>query len=515
MINYIKQENQGGSIMKKPVISIILGISLLLLAIVSVLLFRQISTQSPNPFTNQDNGTPQMGMNPNMGMGGEVTMELVPSKQETKELALPPLLEGTLSSDGSISYTIATQEGGTQFKEGNATQTFGYNGSYLGPIIRIRKGQNVHLTTVNKLEENTSFHWHGLKIPSNVDGGPHSPIKPNGTATVDFTVMQEAATLWFHPHPEGRTGEQVYNGLAGLIYVEDENSDSLDLPKDYGINDFPIIVQDRFFDEDNQFNYQDIQNMDGTQGDTLLVNGTINPYIEVKNEKIRLRLVNGSNARNYQFNLSSKENFYQIASDGGFLNEPIQMDTLQLVPGERAEIVVDVSDYKKGDNVKLMNGNAEVLSINVVEGINSEIKALPKTLNKISTSFNSVSVPDKELTFSGMGNMVAINGKQFDMERIDLQAKTGTKEIWEINNSNDMMGGMIHPFHLHGVQFKVLDRNGKVPPANEQGWKDTIALYPGEKVQIEVEFPEKGIFMYHCHILEHEDNGMMGQIIVE
>lgn len=96
------------------------------------------------------------------------------------------------------------------------------------------------------MKENTSFHWHGLKIPSNVDGGPHSPIKPNGTATVDFTVMQEAATLWFHPHPEGRTGEQVYNGLAGLIYVEDENSDSLDLPKDYGMNDFPIIVQDRF-----------------------------------------------------------------------------------------------------------------------------------------------------------------------------------------------------------------------------------------------------------------------------
>src|SRR5699024_4532833 len=103
----------------------------------------------------------------------------------------------------------------------------------------------------------------------------------------------------------------------------------------------------------------------------------------------------------------------------------------------------------------------------------------------------------------------------FDMDRMDLQAKTGTTEIWEINNLNDMMGGMIHPFHLHGVQFKVLDRNGKIPPANEQGWKDTIALYPGEKVQIEVEFSKKGIFMYHCHILEHEDNGMMGQIIVE
>lgn len=506
--------------MKKNTLITLLIVSLILLIVVSITL---ILIYNKTNFSLNDDNEEQIGMfnnetNSMMGngqMGSNNSLDIINNSQVQNKLKLPQLLESDQETSTDIFYTITTQSGTTAFKDGSLTETYGYNGSYLGPIIRIRKGQNVHLTTINKLKENTSFHWHGLKIPSNVDGGPHSPIKPNGTANVNFTVMQEAATLWFHPHPEGLTGEQVYNGLAGLIYVEDENSDSLDLPKDYGINDFPIIVQDRFFDEDNQFNYQDIQNMDGTQGDTLLVNGTINPYIEVKNEKIRLRLVNGSNARNYQFNLSSKESFYQIASDGGFLNKPVQMDTLQLVPGERAEIVVDVSDYKKGDNVKLMNGNAEVLSIKVVEEINSEVGSLPKNLNSISNDFDKVSVPDKKITFSGMGNMVAINGKQFDMDRMDLQAKTGTTEIWEINNLNDMMGGMIHPFHLHGVQFKVLDRNGKIPPANEQGWKDTIALYPGEKVQIEVEFSKKGIFMYHCHILEHEDNGMMGQIIVE
>ena len=507
--------------MKKNTLITLLIVSLILLIVVSITL--TLIYNKTNFYLNNDNNEERIGMSNNetnsmMGndqMESSNIIDIINNYQIESKLKLPQFLESDQETSTDIFYTIKTQSGTTAFKDGSLTETYGYNGSYLGPIIRIRKGQNVHLTTINKLKENTSFHWHGLKIPSNVDGGPHSPIKPNGTATVDFAVMQEAATLWFHPHPEGRTGEQVYNGLAGLIYVEDENSDSLDLPKDYGINDFPIIVQDRFFDEDNQFNYQDIQNMDGTQGDTLLVNGTINPYIEVKNEKIRLRLVNGSNARNYQFNLSSKESFYQIASDGGFLNKPVQMDTLQLVPGERAEIVVDVSDYKKGDNVKLMNGNAEVLSIKVVEEINSEVGSLPKNLNSISNDFDKVSVPDKKITFSGMGNMVAINGKQFDMDRMDLQAKTGTTEIWEINNLNDMMGGMIHPFHLHGVQFKVLDRNGKIPPANEQGWKDTIALYPGEKVQIEVEFSKKGIFMYHCHILEHEDNGMMGQIIVE
>lgn len=507
--------------MKKNTLITLLIVSLILLIVVSITL--TLIYNKTNFYLNNDNNEERIGMSNNetnsmMGndqMESSNIIDIINNYQIESKLKLPQFLESDQETSTDIFYTIKTQSGTTAFKDGSLTETYGYNGSYLGPIIRIRKGQNVHLTTINKLKENTSFHWHGLKIPSNVDGGPHSPIKPNGTATVDFAVMQEAATLWFHPHPEGRTGEQVYNGLAGLIYVEDENSDSLDLPKDYGINDFPIIVQDRFFDEDNQFNYQDIQNMDGTQGDTLLVNGTINPYIEVKNEQIRLRLVNGSNARNYQFNLSSKEKFYQIASDGGFLNEPVQMDTLQLVPGERAEIVVDLSDYKNGTIVQLMDGNAEVLSIKVVEEINSEVGSLPKTLNAISNDFDKVSVPDKKITFSGMGNMVAINGKQFDMDRMDLQAKIGTTEIWEINNLNDMMGGMIHPFHLHGVQFKVLDRNGKIPPANEQGWKDTIALYPGEKVQIEVEFSKKGIFMYHCHILEHEDNGMMGQIIVE
>lgn len=505
--------------MKKNNLITLFLFSLILLIVVSIILILNFNKTTPFLTNNEDRtGIFNNNTNSMMGngqMGPNNIADLITDPQIQNKLKLPPLLESDQETPTDIFYTLTTQSGTTAFKDGPLTETYGYNGSYLGPVLRIRKGQDVHLTTINKLNENTSFHWHGLKIPSNVDGGPHSPIQPGGTATVDFTVMQEAATLWFHPHPEARTGEQVYNGLAGLIYIEDENSDALDLPKDYGVNDFPIIVQDRFFDEKNQFNYQDIRNINGTHGDTLLVNGTIGPYIEVKSEQIRLRLVNGSNARNYQFNLSNEESFSQIASDGGFLNEPIQMDTLQLVPGERAEIAIDLSDYKNGDTLQLMDRNAEVLSIKIVEEIDFDSVPLPETLNDSSTNFDTVSVPDKELTFSGMGNMVAIDGKQFDMNRIDLRAKKGIPEIWEITNLNDMMSNMIHPFHLHGVQFKVLDRNGEIPPLNEQGWKDTIALYPGETVRIEVEFSKEGIFMYHCHILEHEDNGMMGQIIVE
>ena len=196
------------------------------------------------------------------------------------------------------------------------------------------------------------------------------------------------------------------------------------------------------------------------------------------------------------------------------MNEPIPMESLQLVPGERAEIIVDLSSYSIGESIQLMEENVSVLTLNVTEETTEDIPPLPNTLNSISSG-EEKETPDKEITFSGMGNMVAIDGKQFDMDRMDLRAKVGTKEVWKIDNAPDMMGGMIHPFHLHGVQFKVLNRNGETPPENEKGWKDTIALYPGESVEIEVEFPEKGIFMYHCHILEHEDNGMMGQVLVE
>lgn len=447
-----------------------------------------------------------------MDMNHDTNTEFTQNNQDENKLAIPQMLEPDKSTKSDIYYTITAQQGETAIKEGEMTKTLGYNGTFLGPVVKVRKGQNVHIKTINQLSEETSFHWHGLKIPSDSDGGPHQPIAANGTADINFTVNQEAATLWFHPHPEGKTAKQVYEGLAGLIYVEDENSDKLDIPKEYGINDIPVIVQDRTFDKDNQLNYEQDYQSDGIQGDTLLVNGTINPYINIKSEKIRLRLLNGSNARNYNFTLDDHSSFYQIASDGGFLEEPVKMNSLSLTPGERAEIIVDASQYKKGDQIKLMNDGTTVLSMNVTEKIKEDIM-LPQKLNTIAQDDVS-DLPVQKITLSGMHMMVSINGKQFDMERIDLEKKQGEKEIWEVYNAPDMMGGMIHPFHIHGVQFKILSRNGDAPPKNEQGWKDTVKLNPDETVRLEVEFQENGIFMYHCHILEHEENGMMGQVKV-
>ena len=219
------------------------------------------------------------------------------------ELIIPPVLKS--NNEEKTEYTLRAQTGQTEIFDGVQTKTYGYNGSFLGPMLQFKKGDTVTINLVNELDEDTTFHWHGLEVPGNVDGGPHNVLKPGEESTIEFEVTQEAATLWFHPHPKGKTSEQVYNGLAGLIYINDENSENLGLPNDYGENDIPLIFQDRVFDDEKQLNYKSAANEDGTVGNTSLINGTLNPKLTVNKEKVRLRLLNGSNARNYTFKLNT------------------------------------------------------------------------------------------------------------------------------------------------------------------------------------------------------------------
>ena len=430
------------------------------------------------------------------------------------DLIIPPVLEH--EDDEGIVYNIEAQEGSTEFFDGYQTETYGYNGSFLGPVIRVNRGETVKIRTSNKLSDETTFHWHGLELPGEADGGPHQNLKSGESKIIEFKVDQEASTLWFHPHPEGKTSEQVYKGLAGLIYIDDENSKSLGLPSDYGVNDIPLIIQDKKFDDHKQLNYQKAKNEDGTIGDALLINGTLNPKLTVNNEKVRLRILNGSNARNYTFKLSTGNSFVQIATDGGFLNKPVTLNEITLTPSERAEIIVDFSGYDSASDVALINEDETIL---LPFAINNQLivsRNIPESLNDFAVTDEERNLPiSKKLELFGMGNMVTINGKQFDMERIDFTQKQGVTEIWEIYNKPDMMGGMIHPFHIHGTQFKIISVDGIEPPENEHGWKDTVAIQPGEKIKLAVKFKNKGIYMFHCHVLEHEDNGMMGQVKVE
>lgn len=436
---------------------------------------------------------------------------------DTKPLPIPPLLKDQNPDPNKAEFNLTAQQGSMEFFKGKKTETYGYNGNYLGPVIRVRKGEEVSIKVKNELKESTTVHWHGLEVNGDQDGGPHQGIQPGQTWNPQFTINQPAATLWYHPHLINKTAEHVYKGLAGLFYIDDDVSDKLNVPQKYGVDDIPLVIQDRQFDANGTFRYQlgmpDI--MMGLQGNTILVNGAVNPYLNVPAGKVRLRLLNGSNARTYEFHLSNNSQFTQIASDGGLLPEPVSMSKVVLGAGERAEIIVDFSSLKKGDSLFLMDQDTKFMKL-IVNSRGKNTYEIPQKLVDMPKLDPTAAVRTRQFVFQGMGSNVNINGKQMDMNRIDEELKLHDTEIWEISNeSGGMMGGMAHPFHAHGVQFQILDRDGNPPPANESGWKDTILVYPGEKVRAIATFDHSGTFMYHCHILEHEDAGMMGQFKVE
>lgn len=442
-------------------------------------------------------------------------------EESTNTLPIPPLLEDKNPEKGKAEFDLKVQYGKTKFKNGYEADTLGYNGNYLGPVIRVNRGDDVKINVTNTLNEPTTIHWHGLEVPAEMDGGPHQMVEPNTTWKPYFTIDQPAATLWYHPHLMYTTGEQVYKGLSGLFYIEDETSKNLNIPKEYGVDDIPLIIQDKRLTDKGDIPYAlDMGDMmNGFLGDTVMINGAINPELNVKNTLVRLRLLNGSNARTYSFNFGGSK-FYQIASDGGFLEESVQMQQLSLSPAERAEILIDLSNYKIGEKIFLRDGNYNLMTITIVADRNKDQNiVIPKKLVEIEDYNKDDIIRSREFIMSGMGPMVAINGKQMDMNRIDEELKLGELEEWVIISDPSGMGMMgnstPHPFHVHSVQFRIIERNKQIPPPNERGWKDTVMVDDGEEVRILVKFKNTGLFMYHCHILEHEDAGMMGQFLVE
>ncbi|WP_251129516.1 MULTISPECIES: multicopper oxidase domain-containing protein [unclassified Exiguobacterium] len=440
-------------------------------------------------------------------MGHGTTQAIEASDEPEQSLPIPSPLKPDRVTDSTVYYTVVADEGTSRFfQNGKSTETLGYNGNLLGPMLELPKGKTVVIDTINRLDEPTTFHWHGLVIPAEMDGGPHQAVAAGDRAQVRLDIDQEPSTLWFHPHPMGATAEQVYKGLAGLLYVTDDAQSGL--PNDYGVDDIPLIVQDRLFTKDGELDYDAHMNVDGTTGDTILANGAINTTFDVQTETLRVRLVNGSNARDFDFTLSNGENMTQIAADGGLLEQPVSLKTISLTPGERAEVLIDFSEIE--DDVALEADGVSFTTFRVgeLDKTSIDIPTSKKTLTPVNTK------TDRQLTLFGMGNMVSINGDTYDPDRIDIKVKQGDTEIWEIENKPDMMGGMTHPFHIHGVQFRIISRDGNPPADYEKGWKDTVAVAPDERVKIELTFTETGTFMYHCHILEHEENGMMGQLNV-
>ncbi len=447
----------------------------------------------------------------------------------TRPLPIPPLLKDLDGSTDSARFAMAVGRGSVEFFPGKATATLGYNGNFLGPTIRVRNGQRFKIAVKNNLSQVTTLHWHGMHLPARWDGGPRQPIPPGTTWSPDFTIKQQAATLWYHPHAMGLTGEQVYHGLAGLVYIEDEVSDQLDIPKTYGVDDIPLVIQDRRFFTNGQFAY--VQNMhdvmNGVIGNYLLVNGVMRPTLKVPGRLVRLRLLNGSNSSIYRIGFSDQRVFHVIASDGGFLETPAAMSSIVLSAGERAEVLVDFAVGGTSLQVEQMKGSsftAMRITTDTDKGGPARVPTHLRTLDRIPESeasgvrgfvMETMAMGGCRMGMGMMGRRLTINGKKMDINRIDERVKLGSTEIWEITNRSAMMMSMPHSMHLHDVQFQILSRNGNTPPPHERGRKDTVLIMPGETVRIISRFHDyTGVYMYHCHLLEHEDDGMMGQFEV-
>jgi FtsP/CotA-like multicopper oxidase with cupredoxin domain len=455
------------------------------------------------------------------------------------KLVIPPLLEPEIENDEKV-FDLKIQAGETEILPGKKATTWGYNGTLLGPTIRARTGDKVRMNIKNTLNEATTVHWHGMHLPAKMDGGPHQTIDPNATWEPNWTISNEAATLWYHPHTMGKTGKQVYQGLAGLFIIDDENAENLNLPKEYGVDDIPVIVQDRKFYADGQLFYDHKHEANeltaGMLGDTILVNGVYAPYVEIPATQVRLRILNASNARRYNFGFSDNRNFYQITSDGGFLDKPVKTNRIMLSSGERAEIVVDLSDVKSSvsllsyevvDDINaiqkvvydlLVSSNDKYQKFKILEmrpkSGNYSKTELPDTLNKI----NRLTEADATKTRSFTLETSTINNKDMDHKRVDAIVRKDETEIWTVRNQSPMY----HPFHIHGVQFQVLGRTYEKKDvqlqAFEHGWKDTVMIAPSQTVRLIIKFTDFADpnlpYMFHCHILEHEDMGMMGQFVV-
>lgn len=464
-----------------------------------------------------------------------------PASAARFETPLPvPRLIDAKSVANSISLTIGG--GAHAYFPDQPVKSYGYSASVLGPVIRASRGGFVDVTIENTMSQATTVHWHGLVVLGDVDGGPHNTIPAGGRWNVRLNLDQPETTAWFHPHPHGETSRQVYAGLAGIFIVEDGSGERLGLPRSYGIDDLPLILQDRFFDRNGSPIYRPspMDIMAGYRGDTIIVNGVVSPVARVPAGLVRLRLLNGANARIFDLRFSDGRPFQVIASDGGYLSAPASLRNLAIAPGERYEVLVDFSDGAEvtletapDQNVPMMgmmrgsdpfSAGGSVMKFQVDPARRPTAAKVPKKLVEVPLLDRTKIVARRQFLLNDMmmggmmgsmgfgrgrfGPAMAINGQSFDMRRIDLEAKRGTLELWEI--SSQMMA---HPFHVHGTQFQVLSLNGQVPPLHLQGWKDTVLV--ARNAQILVPFSQQAgrdhPLMYHCHILEHEDAGMMGQ----
>ena len=462
------------------------------------------SARTPHPQPHQHHDQPRVAVGP-----------------VQSSLVIPPLLTGT-TSDGVTTFSLTAQQG-TRVLDGVSRRTAGFNDTYLGPTIRIAQGQRVRIRVTNRLSESTTVHWHGLHVPAEDDGGPYQAIEAGATWEPNFTVSQPATTLWYHPHLMGKTAEQVARGMVGMLQITDDSAGEQALPHNYGVNDIPLIFQPA---------PAPAQAASSPPG-RLLVNGSARAIFNSPESRVRIRMVNASGGDVLGVRFRGARRVWQVASDGGLLAAPVSTDRVLLAPSERAQFVVDtnpsqpvtVSTARIADRgaaatreqAGFMAGTVqpqpEAPLLWITSATASRSTELPATLASIPDIDTSKAVTRN----MDLGPRLEINGMQMldmtDMSGL-LQIPLNETDVWTIRNRSDVT----HAFHVHDIEFRVLSRNGAPPPPSERGWKDTVRAAPGDVIRIAMTFTDFADsatpYMLHCHVLRHEDAGMMQPFVV-
>ena len=426
-------------------------------------------------------------------------------------LPVPPVLTPVSTAGGIDVYHVTMRRAVKEILPGMPAEVLTYDGSFPGPVIRARSGRPVVVRQRNLLDMPTSVHLHGGSTSQHNDGKPMETIAPGDARTYVYPNRQPHASLWYHDHAHHMESENVYRGLSGTYLLTDNVERRLPLPA--GAYDLPIAIRDAHLDEAGQLVY--------TMGDraryTLLANGAPYPYLQVAARKYRFRLLNAANVRSLKLRLADGSPIVQIGSDGGLLPRPNPTESVFLSAGERADVVIDFSRYPVGTQLVLQNTTGsgpadlvgQVLRFDVTHTaddpseIPAELRRLPPLPKPTAERTVTLSMDDGG-TAQPQGY---IDGKVYDPDRVDSFVRHGASEIWTVTNLNKVVP---HNFHIHLVQFRVLERNGQSPAAAESGLKDTVMLLPGETVKLQATFDTfRGTYVYHCHMLDHSAMGMM------
>ncbi|MCW2492577.1 MAG: Bilirubin oxidase [Frankiales bacterium] len=468
-------------------------------------------------------------------VAGRSHVQSPPFTPYSRPLRIPPVLNPVRTIGNVDFYEVVQTTGRQEILPGKIATVWGYNGIYPGPTFAVESGRAIVVTQRNALTASatgmpggvpTTVHPHGMDVEARSDGHPLNLVLPGGFLEHHYPNVQPATTLFYHDHAIDHTSRNVYMGLGGFYLISDQHERSLPLPQ--GPFDIPLCIQDKVFNADGSLFFPTdagLPQRQGVFGDVLLVNGTPQPFLRVQRRKYRFRLLNASDARSYALRLSTGDSFTVIATDGGLMPHPVEVNSLPMAVAERYSIIVDFAKYAVGTSILLQNTDHGLFGDEVAPAKVSAAMRFDVVADAVDTS----SVPfdlapplevnpaaatvTRRWVFERENDAWVMNGKPFDGNRVDARPKQGSTEIWEFVNKS---GGWRHPVHVHLVQYLILDRNGAPPRPFERGPKDTVALGPDESIRVVMKFSSRftGTYVFHCHNLSHEDNMMMTQFEV-